>query len=167
MKKQLGLILIIAFSSIFFACTPSEAQIQAAIEQTEAAKPTETETPKPTETPTNTPLPSPTFTPIPTDTPEPLPLEERIIGKWSGMMTNANNDKLPATWTFITGGIMLVEIGEYSYGAEWSIEGNRIIIVSELDPANPTYRDAEFINDDLMILTKEEFGIKETWSRVK
>jgi len=52
-------ILIILF--ILTACTPSEAQIQAAIEQTQTAQPTITNTPEPTKTPTIEPTPTPEF----------------------------------------------------------------------------------------------------------
>jgi hypothetical protein len=50
---------------ILTACTPSEAQIQEALEQTQAAQPTITKTPKPTLTPepTNTPTIEPSPTP--------------------------------------------------------------------------------------------------------
>jgi hypothetical protein len=164
-KKYLGLMLLISFAITFSACAPSEVAIQTAIAQTEEARPTET--PKPTNTTTSTPLPSPTFTEIPTRTPELPPLEERVIGEWSGFMTNVNNDKIPATWTFLDNGIMAVSAMGFSYGAEWYLEDNRIHIISELDPNNPTYRDIEFISGDLMILTKEEADIKETWTRVK
>lgn len=97
------------------------------------------------------------------------PIEKRIIGTWSGAMTNKEGEKIPASWTFMDGGIMLIEINilEYRYGAEWSVEGNRIHIIPETDPNNPTYRDVEFVTDDVMILTKEEAGIKETWTRVE
>ena len=181
MKKYFGFILIIVFGEILSACTTSESAIQTAIAQTEAAKPTETETPKPTNTPTltftpeptitptNTQTPSPTFTETPTDTPEPPSIEERIIGKWSGAMTNTSGDKILAFWTFIDGGVMIVEINifGYSYGAKWYVEGSRIHVITEIDPNNPTYRDAEFVTDDVMILTKEESDIKETWTRVE
>jgi hypothetical protein len=96
-------------------------------------------------------------------------IEERIIGKWSGAQTNANGDKIPATWEFLEGGIMIVEVVGmgFSYGAEWSVEGNRINLVTELAPDDPTYRDVEFVSDDVIKLTKQESGIEETWSRVK
>ncbi len=93
------------------------------------------------------------------------PLEERIIGTWEGAMTNTNGDKIPATWQFLEGGTMLVDAGGLvSYGATWEVEGNRINIVTELAPDDPTYRDAEFVSDDVVKLTKED--ITETWSRV-
>ena len=167
MKKYFGFILLIVFGVILSACGASESAIQTAIAQTETAK--STETPEPTNTPTNTHTPSPTFTFTPTDTPEPLPIEKRIIGKWSGVMTNKNGDQIPAFWTFIDGGVMTIEISllEYSYGGEWYVEGNRIYIIPETDPNTPTYRDAEFVTDDVMILSKEEANIKETWTRIK
>lgn len=54
-----------------------------------------------------------------------------------------------------------------SYGAEWYVEGGRIHIITEVDPNNPTYRDVEFVSSDVMVLTKQESGIKETWTRVE
>ena len=147
------------------ACGPSQEEIQATVQasiaETQAAIPTETYTPAPTNTP------SPTDTPLPTETPEPPPIEERILGKWSGAMTNIQGDKIPATWTFMEGRVMVVNINllGVSYGAEWYVEGNRIHIISELDPNNPTYRDVEFVSDNVIILTKED--IQETWTRVE
>jgi len=175
MKKYFRFILVIVFGVILSSCSTSESAIQTAIAQTEAAKPTEppkpteTETPEPTNTPTSTQTPSPTSTLTPTDTPEPLSIEERILGKWSGAMTNKNGDKVPALWTFIDGGVMVIEIDllGYSYGAEWYVEGNRIHIIPETDSDNSTYRDAGFVTDDVMILTKGEADIKETWTRVE
>ncbi|MCA9930800.1 MAG: membrane lipoprotein lipid attachment site-containing protein [Anaerolineales bacterium] len=93
------------------------------------------------------------------------PIEERIIGTWSGLQTAASGDKVPATWQFLEGGTMVVSVGGFSYGAEWSIEGSRVNIVTEVAPDDPTYRDIEFVSDDVMKLTKED--IEETWSRVE
>jgi hypothetical protein len=161
MKKYYGLLLMIAVGIILSACGTSESAIQTAIAQTEAANPTETKTPKPTNTPT--------FTITPTNTPKPPPIEERIIGKWSGVMTNKNGDKIPAFWTFLDGGVMVIELNPFgfSYGAEWHVEGSRIHIIPETDPNDQTYRDVEFVTDDVMILTKEEADIRETWTRVE
>ena len=63
---------------------------------------------------------------------------------------------------------MVVEITMFdvSYGAEWYIQENRLHITTELDPENPTYRDIEFVSDDVILLTKDEAGIKETWTRI-
>jgi len=93
------------------------------------------------------------------------PTSECIIGVWTGMQTSANGDKVPATWEFIEGGTMLVEVagGVFSYGATWEVNGNRINIVTELDPEKPTYRDVEFKSNDVMVLTK--LDIVETWQR--
>lgn len=93
------------------------------------------------------------------------PIEERIIGEWSGLQTSTNGEKIPATWEFLEDGTMIVKIGTLSYGAEWSVEGNRVNIAAGFDPANPTYRDVEFVSDDVMRMTKED--IEETWSRVE
>lgn len=93
------------------------------------------------------------------------PIEERIIGEWSGLQTSTNGEKVPATWEFLEGGTMIIKIGTFSYGAEWSVEGNRVNIATELAPDDPTYRDVEFVSDDVMRLTKED--IEETWSRVE
>lgn len=155
MKKYFGFILIVIFGLFFSACNASEIAKQTPVVQTDI--------PKPTNTPTST------FTPEPTSTPEPLPTEKRIIGKWSGVMTNKKGEKIPAFWTFMDGGTMIIEINilEYSYGAKWSVEGDRIHIVPETDPDSPTYRDVEFLTDDVMILTKEETNIKETWTRAE
>jgi hypothetical protein len=180
MNKYNGCILIFLFVFVLSACSASESAVQTAIAKTEAAKPQETKkpepshtptstfTPIPTSTPTDTQTPSPTFTITPTTTPSPLPIAERIIGRWSGVMTNQLGDQIPAYWTYMKDGVMLIEIVGfgYSYGAKWSVEGNRISITTELDPSNPTYRDVEFVTDDVMILTKEEKNISETWSRV-
>jgi len=94
-------------------------------------------------------------------------LEERIIGKWSGVQTSVSGDKVPAVWEFIEGGTMIIRIVgvDISFGATWSVEGNRINIVPELDPERPTYRDVEFVSDDVMKLTKED--IVETWARLE
>jgi len=163
---RLSVFLLVA--SIFLsACGASEAEVQTAIAMTaNANSPTPSPIPA-TSTPEITDTPVPTSTPTPTDTPQPPPNEERIIGTWSGAMTNANGDKLPATWTIIEGGVMVIEVlvFDVSYGAEWRVEGDRIHITTELDPDNPTYRDIEFVNDDLMILTKDESEIRETWTR--
>lgn len=69
MKKLFPLLLALA---LLTACGPSEADIAAAIAETEAAKPTETLVP------TETPLPTMTFTPEPTATPtlEPTATED-------------------------------------------------------------------------------------------
>jgi hypothetical protein len=53
-----------------------------------------------------------------------------------------------------------------TYGADWYVEGNRLHIITELDPDTPTYRDVEFVSDDLMLFTKDEAEITETWTRV-
>lgn len=163
MKNLLRVALLIITGIFLAACGPSANAIETAIAQTQVAKPSNTQLPLPTDTP----LPTATLTPEPTSTPELLPFEERIIGKWSGMMTNASDNKLPATWTFLEGGILLIEIGQFSYGAEWSIKGNRIHIISELDPENPTYRDIEHLDEKIMVLVKSENNIKETWKRVE
>jgi hypothetical protein len=96
------------------------------------------------------------------------PLEERIIGTWSGAQTNVNGDKIPATWQFLEGGTMVVKITgtDISYGADWSVEGNRINLTTELAPDEPTYRDVEFVSDDVISMTKAESNIEETWTRV-
>ena len=93
------------------------------------------------------------------------PIEERIVGTWSGLQTSTNGEKVPATWQFLEGGTMVVQIASFSYGAEWSVDGNRVNIATELDPDNPTYRDVEFVSDDVMRMTKED--IEETWARVE
>jgi len=68
--KMVFLALLIAM--LLLGCNPSETDIQTAIAQTEAAKPTHTLTPEPT----NTPEPSPTLEPTSTDTPDPTPTPE-------------------------------------------------------------------------------------------
>jgi hypothetical protein len=95
-------------------------------------------------------------------------IEGRIIGKWSGLQTSSSGDKVPAIWQFLEGGVMVIQFPavSISYGAEWSVDGNRITIVTEIDPANPTYRDVEFLSDDVMRLTKDESGIEEIWTRI-
>lgn len=93
---------------------------------------------------------------------------DRIIGTWSGLQTSKNNEKVPAEWQFLEGGVMVIRIpaGGISFGANWTLEGKRINIITEIDPDNPTYRDVEFITDDVMRLTKDESDIVETWTRV-
>lgn len=93
-------------------------------------------------------------------------VESRLIGKWSGAQTNPQGDKIPATWEFLEGGTMVVTVVplDITYGAEWSVDGNRINIATELDPENPTYRDVEFVSDDVIRLTKGD--TVETWTRV-
>lgn len=95
------------------------------------------------------------------------PLEQRIIGKWSGVQVNVNGDPIPATWEFIEGGTMVVKITglNVSYGAKWTAEGNRIDFTTELDPDKPNYRNVEFVSEDTMKLTKE--GIEETFTRIE
>jgi hypothetical protein len=180
MNKYYGCIFLVLLGLVLSSCSTSVSAVQTAIAKTDALKPqeaknpepsntpTSTSTPIPTNTPTNTQTPSPTFTITPTNTPTPLPIAERILGRWSGVMTNKLGDKLPAYWTFMKDEIMLVEFEGlgYSYGAKWRVEGNRLYITTELDPSNPTYRDVEFVTDDLMILTKTEANITETWTRV-
>ena len=97
------------------------------------------------------------------------PLEERILGTWSGAQTNADGDKIPATWEFLEGGTMVIKIFglDMAFGATWSVEGNRINFVLELDSENPTYRDVEFVSDDVIKLTKAEGDIVETWTRIE
>ena len=97
------------------------------------------------------------------------PLDQRLIGKWSGAQINKNGDPIPATWEFLEDGTMVTTItglGQ-SFGAKWSVEGNRINLVSELDPDEPTYRDIEFVSENVMKATKAEANIEETWTRVK
>lgn len=91
------------------------------------------------------------------------PLEERIIGEWSGAQTTTSGDKVPAVWTFLEDGTMLVAVGPFAYGAKWSVDGDRLNIVTELSPERPTYRDVEFLSDNVVRLTKEE--VVETWTR--
>ena len=169
MNKMYTLCIIIILGLLISACSNSEEVVQTAIAQTQNSIPSETNTPKPTNTPTETPTPSPTFTNTPTSTPTPLPIEDRIIGKWSGSMTNKNNEKVLAYWTFLDDGHMIVEIFGFgvTYGADWYVEGNRLHLVTEMDPSNPTYRDIEFVNDDVIIMTKDEADIKETWTRIE
>lgn len=95
------------------------------------------------------------------------PLEQRIIGKWSGVLTNVNGDKIPANWEFIEGGAMVVKIIglDVSYGGKWLVEGSRINFTTELDPEKSNYRDVEFVSEDTMKLTKE--GIEETFTRIE
>ena len=152
-------------SILISSCAPPEAAIQTAIASTADAISSQELPPTATIAPTSTKTAAPTSTPTPTSTP--VPIGEWIIGKWSGAMTNSNGDKIPAFWSFLDGGVMLVEIplADVSYGAEWRLEGTRLHITTELDPENPTYRDVEFVSEDLMILTKDESGIRETWMR--
>ena len=70
MNKNI-LIVAVMFVILICGCGPSEADIQAAIAQTEAARPTNTATPEPTHTPTHTPQPTATLTPTATKTPRP------------------------------------------------------------------------------------------------
>lgn len=95
------------------------------------------------------------------------PLEQRILGKWSGVQTSASGDKIPATWEFLEDGTMVVEIVGMGmgYGAEWSAEGGRINFTTELAPDEPNYRDVEFVNEDTVKFSKE--GIEETFTRVE
>lgn len=67
-KFLLALIILITLTS----CGPSELDIQKAIEQTQASKPTQTDTIVPTETKTATPTSKPTST----DTPEPTAVQK-------------------------------------------------------------------------------------------
>jgi len=166
MKRCMISTSLLFFSVLLAACGTPESAVQTAIAQTEEVLPTETPTIALTNTPKATNTTVPTSTSEPTETPQPA-IEDRIIGTWSGAMTNTNGDKLPAIWTFLDGGVMVVEIPilEASYGATWYADGNRIYITTELDPDNETYRDVEFVNDDLMILTKDEGNISETWIR--
>jgi len=80
MNKNI-LIVAVMFVILLSGCGPSDSDIQAAIAQTEAARPTNTATPEPTNTPTptpqpptNTPEPSPTIEPSPTTEPSPTPV---------------------------------------------------------------------------------------------
>lgn len=68
--------LFVAFVLFITGCTPSDLQIQEAIEMTEMAKPTDTSTPVPTNT--ETPIPTPTITQ--TITPSPTPNVPQIAG---------------------------------------------------------------------------------------
>jgi hypothetical protein len=70
MNKKI-LITAVLFVILLSGCSPSEADIQAAIAQTEAARSTDTATPEPTNTPTHTPQPTYTLTPTATNTPRP------------------------------------------------------------------------------------------------
>jgi len=58
MKNRFFLILL---GFLLIGCTPSEGQIQAAIEETQIAQPTITQTPEPTITPTIEPSPTPSY----------------------------------------------------------------------------------------------------------
>jgi hypothetical protein len=64
---------IVSLALLLIACAPSQASIQTAIAQTQAALPTATasHTPQPTATPTATPVPSATHTAVPSATLEP------------------------------------------------------------------------------------------------
>ena len=164
MKKYFLLILLLSII-IIAACNPTENAIQTAIAETEILRLSSTSTFTPNPTFTLTPLPTSTNTP--TNTPEPH--EARIIGVWAGAMTNKNGEKILAHWTFMEEGVMIVnfDLLNISYGAEWHIEEGRLFITTELDPTMPTYRDIEFASDDVMILTKDETNIRETWTRVE
>lgn len=95
------------------------------------------------------------------------PLDQRLIGEWSGVQVNVNGDPIPATWEFLEGGTMVVKIVglNASYGAKWSVEGNRLNFTTELDPDKPNYRNVEFVSEDIIKLTKE--GIEETFTRIE
>jgi len=82
-------------------------------------------------------------------------------------MTITSGETIPATWEFLGGGVMIVSIPQVNitYGASWSFAGDRMNIVTELDPENPTYRDIEFVSNDVFIASKESFS--ETWSRTE
>ncbi len=56
---------------------------------------------------------------------------------------------------------------EFSYGATWWVEGNRVHIATEVDPDEPTYRDVTFVSDTVVSMTKSESGIEETWTRIR
>lgn len=95
------------------------------------------------------------------------PEEAQLIGKWEGLQTTINGTKVPATWEFQASDTLIINPSDslIIYEADWSMEGNRIFITTEIDPENPTYRDVEFIADDTMKLTKGK-GIEETWQRI-
>lgn len=95
------------------------------------------------------------------------PLNERIVGKWSGLLVNKNGDKLPAEWEFLDKGTMVIRIttAGVSYGGTWSAEGNRINFTTEANPEEKNYREVEFVSDDVVKLTKE--SVTETFSRIK
>lgn len=76
MKRIASILLVVMFLT---ACGPTEAQIQAAIEKTQAAAPTITPTDTPVPTSTNIPLPSPTKTKKPSPTPAPTDLPATTI----------------------------------------------------------------------------------------
>jgi hypothetical protein len=69
MKFAVRSITVIIVLLLLVSCVPTEARVQEAIMQTQAAQPTATSTPEPTAT--NTPEPTATATPEPTNTPEP------------------------------------------------------------------------------------------------
>lgn len=96
----------------------------------------------------------------------PPPIEKRILGVWDGLQTNGVGDKLPASWEFVEGGKLIVNIKlmDVTYLADWYVDGNRIHITTEIQPDKPTYRDAEFLNDNMLKLTKDD-TIEETWVR--
>lgn len=97
------------------------------------------------------------------------PANERIIGKWSGMMTNKNGGKIPIEWEFLEGGTMVVKaaVMNISFGGTWAVEGSRLNFVTEVDPEVKNYRDIEFVSDDVVKFTKAEADITETFTRVK
>lgn len=122
-----------------------------------------------TATPTVTAAPSPVPTVSLVTPVSPLPsIRDQVLGKWSGAQTSTNGEMVPALWEFLPDGTMLVSfVGiDFKYGASWSIDGNRITIVTELEPDRSTYRDVEFLSADVMRLTKDEAAIVETWSRI-
>lgn len=95
------------------------------------------------------------------------PIQERVIGKWTGAMVNKNGDRIPVEWEFLEGGTMVTKFPmlNISYGGAWSAESSRINFTTEIDPEEKNYRDVEFVSDDVMKLTKEDF--EETFTRVK
>lgn len=79
MSRPTYQIWIIFLLALLVACAPSEAAIQAAIQATADAAPTNTPSPTSTATPRPTNTPRPTSTPVPTDTPDPVAL---FVGIW-------------------------------------------------------------------------------------
>lgn len=99
---------------------------------------------------------------------------ERLVGKWSGLISNDEGGTFPSDWEFTEDGKMIVVIAPgalnvvqtatYYFDDDGAL---RIVADDAEEGATPGRRVVEFVTDDTVKLTAENSGIVTTLTRVE
>lgn len=100
--------------------------------------------------------------------------QERLIGKWGGIISNSEGDQFPSEWEFTEDGKLIiivapgtlnaVQTGTYYFDDDGAL---RIVADDAEEGETPGRRVVEFIGDDTVKLTAENDGVAATLTRIE